>query len=139
MNEYQWADLRVGLRQEFDVELTPGMMEAFATLSGDVNPLHTDPAYARSHGFRDKVAFGLLTSSFYSRLVGVYLPGKLALLHGIDVQLVGPAYPGDVLHVSGEITYLTEAFRRLELKAVIENRLSGIVSKAKIRVGLLGT
>jgi 3-hydroxybutyryl-CoA dehydratase len=136
MNEYRWDDLRVGLRHEFQVMLAPEMMDAFARLSGDDNPLHVDPSYAVQAGFRGPVVFGLLTSSFYSQLVGVHLPGKMALLHGIDVDFVSPAFVGDTLRVSGEIKDLVEAYQRIELRARITNQHDKVISKAKIRVGL---
>jgi len=136
MNCYQWSDLKVGLNDAFEVRLTPDMMEAFASISGDTNPLHCDQQFAIQHGFSGTVAYGLLTSAFYSQLVGVHLPGRYALLHGIDVDFVSPAYPGDILNVSGEITYLNEAFRRIEIRANIRNQEEKIVSKAKLRVGL---
>lgn len=136
MNEYRWADLRVGLRHEFDVTLTAPMFAAFATLSGDTNPLHVDAAYAVGAGFPGPVAFGLMTSSLYSRLVGVHLPGRYALLQGIDIDFVSPAFAGDTLRVSGEVTYLTDAYQQIQLKGRIVNQAEKVVSKAKIRVGL---
>jgi 3-hydroxybutyryl-CoA dehydratase len=138
MNEYRWADLYVGLRQEFDVALTEEMFATFAALSGDNNPLHVDAAYAASAGFPGRVAFGLLTSTFYSRLVGVHLPGRYALLHGIDLDFVSPAYAGDTLKISGEITFLSDAHQQAQLKGRIVNQAEKVVSRAKIRVGLLG-
>jgi acyl dehydratase len=139
MNAYRWADLTVGLAHQFEVTLTAEMMAAFAGLSGDVNPLHVDAAYAKEAGFRGPVAFGLLTSSFYSRLVGVHLPGKYALLHGIDVDFVSPAFAGDRLEVSGEIKDLVDAYHRIEMRARIKNQDGKVISKAKIRVGLHAT
>jgi 3-hydroxybutyryl-CoA dehydratase len=136
MNEYRWADLRVGLRHEFDVTLTAPMFDAFAALSGDTNPLHVDAAYAVGAGFPGPVAFGLMTSSLYSRLVGVHLPGRYALLQGIDIDFVSPAFAGDTLRVSGEVTYLTDAYQQIQLKGRIVNQAEKVVSKAKIRVGL---
>jgi 3-hydroxybutyryl-CoA dehydratase len=138
MNAYGWDDLRIGLRHDFEVTLTDEMMRAFAALSGDVNPLHVDAAYAAGAGFRGPVAFGMLTSAFYSRLVGVHLPGRHALLQGIDVDLVSPAFAGDTLKVAGEITFLVEAYRRIEIRGRITNQDGKQVSRAKIRVGLHG-
>ena len=136
MKEYRWDDLRVGMRHEMAVTLTTPMMDAFGGLSGDVNPLHVDADYAARAGFRAPVAFGLLTSAFYSQLVGVHLPGRFALLHGIDIDFVSPAFVGDVLRVAGEITFLTDAYHRIEMRARITNQDGKVVSKAKIRVGL---
>lgn len=136
MNTYTLKDLHIGLRTEFSVTLTETMLEQFLQLSDDRNPLHIDAAYARQHGFKDRVVYGLLTSSFYSKLVGVYLPGKHALLHGIEVAFHKPAFVGDSLKVEGEVIYLSEELQRIEVKAQISNTTGEILSKAKIKVGL---
>lgn len=136
MIDYQWGDLALGISAQFDVLLTSEMLTAFAALSGDVNPLHTDEQFARDAGFPGRVVFGMLTSAFYSRLVGMYLPGKRALLHGIDLEFKAPAFVGDTLTVSGKISFLNEAYQRLELKARILNQEGKLISKATIRAGL---
>jgi 3-hydroxybutyryl-CoA dehydratase len=136
MNEYRWSDLKLGLKAQFEVAISETAMQGFAEISGDVNPLHLDEDFARQSGFRGRVAFGLLASSFYSRLVGVYLPGKWALLHGIDVEMKAPAFVGDRLRVMGEITHLSDPFRRVEIKAAIVNGEGKTISKAKIRAGV---
>ena len=135
MNTYHWSELHTGLAHSFSVQLTPVMMQDFLQLSGDTNPLHLEPAFAVDSGFRDVVVYGMLTSALYSRMVGVYLPGRFCLLHGIQVDFCNPAYVGDWLTVKGEIAHLNDAFRRIEIKASIENGTS-VISKAKIRVGL---
>jgi 3-hydroxybutyryl-CoA dehydratase len=135
MNTYRWSELHTGLAHSFSVQLTPAMMQDFLHLSGDTNPLHLEPAFAVESGFPDVVAYGMLTSALYSRMVGVYLPGRFCLLQGIQVDFSSPAYVGDWLTVKGEITHLNDAFRRIEIKASIENGTQ-VISKAKIRVGL---
>jgi len=135
MNEYRWEDITVGLKADFEATFTPEMMQAFAAISGDFNPLHIDAAYARANGFASPVLFGLMTSSLYSRLAGMYLPGKYALLQGIDLDFNAPAFPGDTLAVEGEVVYLNEAYRRFEIKAKMRNQHGKLVSKATIRVG----
>lgn len=135
MNAYRWSELHIGLAHSFTVQLTPAMMQDFLHLSGDTNPLHLDATFAKEAGFPDVVAYGMLTSALYSRMVGVYLPGRFCLLHGIQVDFSNPAYVGDWLTVKGEIAHLNDAFRRIEIRASIENGTQ-VISKAKIRVGL---
>jgi 3-hydroxybutyryl-CoA dehydratase len=136
MNAYRWEDLVVGLNHNFVASFTDEMVHSFAVISGDVNPLHVDRNYAISSGFAAPVIFGLMTSSLYSQLVGVYLPGKYALLQGIDIDFNSPCFAGDQLVVQGEITLLSSAYRRLEVKASIRNEKGKLVSKALIRVGM---
>ena len=136
MNSYSWDELSIGLRHGFDVTVTQAMMQSFSGLTGDVNPLHLDARYARGRGFADQVVYGLLASSFFSTLVGVHLPGRNALLQGINLAFQKPVYVGVPLHVSAEVTFLSAAYRRIELAgSIIANGEQ--MSKAKIFVGLL--
>lgn len=136
MNEYALRDMRPGLAHSFTTALTTDMIEAFAGMSGDANPLHTDDAYAKERGHPGRVAHGMLVASLYSTLAGIHLPGKNALLHGVDASFHCPAFAGDVLTVSGEVRHVSEAARQVEIKARITNQRGEIVSKATIKVGL---
>ena len=138
MNAYRWEDIRVGLTHSFEAEFTEQMAKDFAALSGDINPLHVNAEYARSQGFPGPVLFGLMSSSLYSKLAGVYLPGKYSLLQGIDIDFNSPVFVGDRLTVTGKVSHLTEAYRRFEVKANIRKADGKLVSKATLRVGFHG-
>lgn len=112
-------------------------LKKFVEISGDHNPLHTDEAYAKSKGYPSEVVHGLLSSSLYSSLVGLYLPGKYALLHSINISFEKPVFCGDELTVAGEVTYINEAYQQIEIKASITNQNHVRVSSAKIKAGLL--
>jgi 3-hydroxybutyryl-CoA dehydratase len=135
MMEYRFEDLTLGLKHSFEAVFTDEMAQHFAQISGDVNPLHVDREYAAAVGFASPVIFGMMTSSLYSTLVGVYLPGKYALLQGIDIDFNSPVFAGDKLIVQGEIVFLSEAYKRLEVKASIRKEDRKLVSKAVIRAG----
>ncbi len=126
----------MGLSHSLEVTVTQEMMDMFLQLTSDNNPLHTDKDFACGKGFRDRVVYGMLTASFYSTLVGVYLPGKYCLLHGIDVSFVNPVFIGDRLSIFGEVSYINEAYKQVEIKASITNHSGAKISRAKIKVGL---
>lgn len=137
MRDYRFEDLSEGLTESFDLVVTQEQMDMFLRLSGDSNPLHCDRKYAVSHNFKDRVVYGLLTASFYSTLIGVYLPGRRCLLQGIEIAFQKPVYVGERLTISGTVKYVNEAFRQIEILGTIANQLGERVSKAKIKVGVL--
>lgn len=137
VKEYRFKDISIGLEESFEKEINIHMMEKFLEISGDCNPLHTDYEYAKTKGFDSNVVYGLLTSSFYSTLVGVYLPGKFAILQGIDIQFSKPVFLGDKLTIIGKVNYINEAYKQIEIKAVIINQHNKKVSKATIKVGVI--
>lgn len=120
----------------FEVAITQAMVDQFRMLSGDHNPVHVDPEYARTVGHPGPVVYGMLTASFYSRLVGMYLPGKFSLLHQVDSSFKSPVYVGDVLKVSGKVSDVFESVRQVEIRADIFNQHMKKVSSARIKVGM---
>jgi len=137
MNEYKFSDIEIGLGESFEVKIDTSKMDKFLDISNDINPLHVDSNYAKKKGFPNRVVYGLLTSSFYSTLVGVYLPGKYCILQGIDIQFSKPVYIGDALKISGKVSYINEAYKQIEIKAFITNQNNEKVSKATIKTGVL--
>ena len=136
MNEYKFSDMEIGLEESFEVKIDASKMDKFLDISNDTNPLHVDTNYARKKGFHGRVVYGLLTSSFYSTLVGVYLPGKNCILQEVNIQFSKPVYIGDILKIQGKVNYLNEACRQIEIKATITNQNNEKVSKAIIKTGV---
>lgn len=138
MNSYTMQELEEGkTKAEFDVIITEQMMDSFCQLSGDKNPMHFDCEYAKSKGMKEKTVYGMLVASFYSQLVGMYLPGKFCLLHEIKINFNKPVYSGDILHISGIIKEKKELFQRVVIVARIHNQDKEKVSSAVITVGVL--
>ena len=137
MNEYKFEDLKIGLTESFEVVVTQQMMNDFLNISGDNNPLHVDEEFAKKQGYDNKVVYGLLTTSFISKLVGVLLPGKYCLLQGIETKYLRPVYVGDTLTVTGTIDELHESVKRASVKVTIVNQDNKKVLKGKVELGML--
>ena len=102
MNEYEFKDLKIGMIEEFSVKMIEEMQNDFRKITGDINPMHSSKEFAKQRGFSDKLVFGMLTASFFSKLVGVYLPGKNCLFQECkDIRFHSPVFVGDELTVKG--------------------------------------
>lgn len=138
MNYYTFEDCKVGLKETFNVQITEGEMVSFCELSGDINPLHNDEKYAIAKGFKGKVAYGLLTTSYFSTLVGVYLPGEKCLIQEVNYKFMKPVYLGDELEISGEVVDRDERTKQLMLKVRIRRQSDqALVVRGKMTVGVL--
>ena len=85
---------------------------ALYRLNGDENPLHIDPAAARSVGFDRPILHGLCTYGSVCRvLVAKACGGDPDRLQALDATFASPVYPGETLslEVWREATHL--AFR----------------------------
>jgi acyl dehydratase len=69
-------------------------------LSGDRNPLHSDPSFAKLAGFQTPILHGLCTYGFTGRALLHTLCGSdPARFKGMDARFSKPVYPGDTLTV----------------------------------------
>jgi 3-hydroxybutyryl-CoA dehydratase len=85
-------DLNVGDEVTEQRHFTQDMITAFAAISLDTAPVHEDPAYARSMGLETNIVQGLLVSSPFSRLLGMYLPGERTLLEKLTFKFRQPVF-----------------------------------------------
>lgn len=82
-------------------------------LSGDRNPLHSDPAFAARAGFERPILHGLCTYGFTGRAVlQSAAGGDPDLVRSMSARFASPVYPGDVLQVDlwrteGEVRFRT--------------------------------
>lgn len=136
MNFYSIHDLHIGTKEEFKVCITEEMQNIFTQFTGDINPIHLDDKYAKKNRFESKIVYGMLTASFYSTLVGVYLPGEKCLLHECNMVWKKPVYIGDELIIKGEVKAIDERFNRVHVRASIINQKGEKVSRATLVVGV---
>ena len=60
----KFSELTLGQTASKTIHITPEMLASFADVTGDHNPLHTDPAYAEPR-FGGVIAHGGLASWFF--------------------------------------------------------------------------
>ena len=89
-SEYTYNEIKIGLKKEFSVKITESLVNDFAKISGDYSPLHMDIEYASTTSFKKRVVHGMLLASFFSRVDGMYLPGKHALYFSQTLKFVNP-------------------------------------------------
>ena len=130
-------DISIGHTESFEVKVTEEMMKMFCQISGDVNPLHCDSEFARSKGYRDKVAYGMLTATFLSTLAGVWLPGEKSLIHQVEAEFPNPVYIGDSLKVEGTVKEKNDTFRFIVLKVIVKNQDGKKVLRGKMRIQVM--
>lgn len=70
-------------------------------LSGDRNPLHSDPSFAAMGGFDRPILHGLCSYGFTGRaLLHTLCGGDVARFHHVEGRFTSPVLPGDALTVS---------------------------------------
>lgn len=75
-------------------------IDLFAVMSGDVNPAHVDPEFARSDMFREVIAHGMWGGSLISTVLGTKMPGPGAIYLEQTLQFRRPVKVGDTITIS---------------------------------------
>jgi acyl dehydratase len=81
--------------------VTEADIVAFAGLSGDFNPLHTDEEFAKTTPHGRRIAHGMLTASMASGLAAQagFFDGTTLALVSANTKFVGVVYPGDTIRL----------------------------------------
>ncbi len=137
MNNYDFGSIAVGDTATFERVITREMMEAFLVVSGDNNPLHVDEDYAKSQGFDSCVVYGGVSTSFFSTLAGVYLPGRRCILHSVESMYKKPVFVGDTLTVNGEVSEVNTVYGEITVKVRISNQHGKVVTRGLFKAGIL--
>ena len=93
-------ELTIGQQASLNRTLSQEDIDIFAAMSGDVNPAHMDPAYAKSDIFHGVVGHGMWTGALISTLLGTELPGPGTIYLEQDLQFKNPVHIGDNVHIS---------------------------------------
>ncbi len=99
---YYLEDLSEGMSAVYTKTVTDADLEQFAEVSGDFNPVHMDPEYAKTTMFKGRIAHGMLSASFISTVLGTKLPGPGAIYISQNLRFKAPVRPGDT--VTAEVT-----------------------------------
>ena len=102
---HTWESLVLGESASLQKLISKEDIAAFATLSGDKNPLHVE----------DGVVHGMYLGALVSNLVGMQLPGERALLMKESLSFKKPVHAGDTVCLTATLTHKSEATHVIEL------------------------
>jgi acyl dehydratase len=110
-----WEDIAEGMEIASPICVSAEDMRQFAFVSGDYNPLHTDPGFARGKGHADSVVYGALLVAYVSRLVGMQLPGRDCVLAALEVKFSNPLLVNEEATLSAVVKQKHDSVRLMEL------------------------
>ena len=90
-------ELTLGQQTSLSRTLSQNDINLFAAVSGDVNPAHMNPTFAKSDLFHGVVGHGMWSGALISTLLGTVLPGPGTIYLEQDIQFKNPVRIGDKL------------------------------------------
>jgi 3-hydroxybutyryl-CoA dehydratase len=83
--------------------ISDDMIQVFADLTGDHNPVHLDDAYAAGTRFGRRIAHGMIAVGLISATLANDLPGPGSVYISQTLQFKAPVYPGDTITATVEV------------------------------------
>lgn len=101
-------ELAVGQKEYFYKTITEADVQSFAGLTGDYSRIHVDAEFAKGTQFGQRIAHGLLTSSYISTIMGMTLPGSGTVFMDEYVKFTKPVFYNDTITTEVEFTECKE-------------------------------
>ncbi len=111
-------DLVVGQSASLEREVTQQVIDIFASLTGDKNPLHVDPEYAAGTQFKGVIAHGMIPAAYISAVLGTQLPGPGTIYGRQSLKFCAPVFPGDKVVATCTIKEIILTKERLIMETI---------------------
>ena len=98
-----WEPPPVGARATWTRTISAEDVEAYASITGDRNPLHFDEAFARRTRPGALIVHGGLTTGLFNALVAMELPGPGSVFLHQEWDYPAPAFVGDTVTAEAEV------------------------------------
>ncbi|MEQ5833951.1 3-hydroxybutyryl-CoA dehydratase [Marinobacter sp. R17] len=128
-----YDELHVGDTAVYTRSLTEEELVLFAAVSGDVNPVHLDPAFAANSMFKERIAHGMWSGSLISAALATVMPGPGTIYLEQSLNFKRPVKLDDTLTV--KLTVASKDRRnRVTIDCVVTNQRGEdvVVGEAKV-------
>lgn len=98
-----YDEINVGDKADTCHRVTERDLILFAEVSGDVNPVHLDEAFAATTPFKGRIAHGMFSGALISAAVAIELPGPGTIYIGQEMRFLRPVRLGDEIRIELEI------------------------------------
>jgi len=134
MENVTYDELSVGQSARLLRTVTLEDIQAFAAVSGDINPAHLNPEYADDTMFHGVIAHGMLGAALISALFGTQFPGPGTIYLGQELVFTKPVRIGDTLTVLATVKEKDDAKKRVAMDCLVTNQKGDVVLKGVARL-----
>ncbi len=120
MQGFYFDELSIGQTAEMSRVVGAADIEAFAEVSGDINPVHLDEAYAKTTTFGERIAHGMLSGAYISAILGTRLPGPGCIYLSQSLRFRRPVRIGDLVVARVTVKTLDEGRGHVTLDTACE-------------------
>jgi 3-hydroxybutyryl-CoA dehydratase len=118
LHGYYFEDLKVGMTAVYSKTVTEADIVAFGGVSGDTNPVHMSEQFGQAGMFQGRIAHGMLSAAYISKVIGTTLPGPGAIYMGQTLKFMAPVRAGDTVNTRVTVRELNDEKARAILDTI---------------------
>ena len=134
LSNYIYEDITIGQTASYSKLIEEQDILLFAAVSGDVNPVHLDAAFAANTPFKERIAHGMLTGAVISAALAMELPGPGTVYVGQNLRFRQPLKIGDTVTVRLEVTDKKDKLKLVTLDCKAYNQHEKMVASGSAEV-----
>jgi 3-hydroxybutyryl-CoA dehydratase len=99
--------------------ITEQIVEDFAKVSQDFNPIHMNDEYAKKSNFKGRIVHGMLLGGYISNIIANDYPGEGSIYLNQTMSFLNPCYIGEEVEVIVEL--IEQVKSKYRLSTVVKN------------------
>ena len=116
------GELALGQSYETSFVITAELIEGFAEVTGDHNPIHLDEDYAGKSIFKQRVAQGMLQAGLLSGILGCHFPGVGTIYLSQTLKFIKPIFIKDQVTLRLEVLEIINEKNQVRLETLFTNQ-----------------
>jgi 3-hydroxybutyryl-CoA dehydratase len=115
-------DIKIGDKFSTSKQITDAVVQAFAGLSGDFNPIHVDEEFAKTTRFGKRIAHGMISGALLSAVLGYEFKERKIVYLSQTMQFVAPTFIDDTITATATVVKIREDKPVVTLETVCTNQ-----------------
>jgi 3-hydroxybutyryl-CoA dehydratase len=120
--------MQIGDIYQEKIKITEAHIQKFADFSGDYNTVHFNEEEAKAQGFKGRIAHGMISASFFSKIFANSFPGPGTIYLNQSIKFHAPVYIDEVLN------YRLEVIAQKEGKPIFTVKTEAFGEDEKLRI-----
>lgn len=115
-------------------EITQEKIDLYAEASGDFNPLHVDPEFAKDTIFGGTIAHGMLTLAYISQVMSEFYRNGWINGGQMEINFLAPVRPKDTITCTGEVSEVWEDFVKCSVSCKNQRDETVVAGNASVKI-----